>query len=241
MKRFSTILWDMDDTLLDFLYSEKYAITKCFRTVGLKITEEQIARYSQINKGFWKRYELGEVTREQLLSGRFLQLFQEYGIRDIDLKSFQKEYEEALGSVVSHKDDSLTICKSLHGHVRQYVVTNGIAATQRNKLKLAGFLETMEGVFVSEEVGTPKPGREFFDYCLERVEEKDLSRILIVGDSLSSDIRGGIQAGIATCWYRPEEAVNDTPYKPDYEISDLHMIYDILGVFDTWQSRRDKN
>lgn len=241
MKRFTTILWDMDDTLLDFLYSEKYAITKCFRSVGQEITEEQIARYSQINKGFWKRYELGEVTREQLLSGRFQQLFQEYDIRDIDLKSFQKEYEEALGSVVSHKDDSLTICKSLHGHVRQYVVTNGITATQRNKLKLAGFLETMDDVFVSEEVGTPKPGREFFDHCLERVEEKDLSRILIVGDSLSSDIRGGIQAGIATCWYRPDEAINDTPYKPDYEISDLHMIYEILGVFDTWQSRQDKN
>ena len=241
MKRFTTILWDMDDTLLDFLYSERYAITKCFHTVGLEITEEQIARYSQINKGFWKRYELGEVTREQLLSGRFLQLFQEYGIRDIDLQSFQKEYEEALGSVVSHKDDSLTICKSLHGHVRQYVVTNGITATQRNKLKLAGFLETMDDVFVSEEVGAPKPGREFFVHCLERVEEKELSKILIVGDSLSSDIRGGIQAGIATCWYRPDETVNDTPYKPDYEISDLHMIYEILGVFDTWQSRRDKN
>ena len=241
MNRFTTILWDVDGTLLDFLYSQKYAITKCFHTVGREITEEQIERYSRINEAFWKRHELGEITREQLLSGRFRQLFQEYDIRDIDLQSFQKEFEEALGSVVSHKDDSLTICKSLHGHVRQYVVTNGIAATQRNKLKLAGFLETMDGVFISEEIGVPKPGREFFDYCLDRVEEKDLSRILIVGDSLTSDIRGGIQAGIATCWYRPETAENDSPYRPDYEISDLHMIYEILGVFDTWQSRRDKS
>ena len=241
MMRFSTILWDVDDTLLDFLYSERYAIAKCFRTVGLEITEEQTKRYSQINDAFWKRYELGEVTREQLQSGRFLQLFQEYDIKDIDLKAFQKEYEEALGSVVSHKDDSLTICKALHEHVRQYAVTNGITATQKNKLKLAGFLETLDGVFVSQEVGAPKPSIEFFEYCLERIEEKDRSKILIVGDSLTSDIKGGIQAGIATCWYRPEETVNNSAYQPDYEISDLHMIYEILGVFDTWQSRQDKN
>lgn len=241
MNRFTTILWDVDGTLLDFLYSQKYAITKCFHSVGREITEEQIERYSQINDSFWKRHELGEVTREQLQTARFLQLFQEYDIKGINLESFQKEYEEALGSVISHKDDSLTICKSLKGHVRQYVVTNGSTAIQRNKLKLAGFLETMDGVFVSEEVGTPKPGQDFFDYCLENIEEKDRSKVLIVGDSLSSDIKGGIQAGIATCWYRPEEAVNDSTYKPDYEISDLHMIYDILGVFETWQSQRDKN
>lgn len=241
MNRFTTILWDVDGTLLDFLYSQKYAITKCFHAVGRNIDDDMIERYSQINEGFWKRHELGQVTREQLLSGRFRQLFQEYDIQDIDLASFQREYEEALGSVVSHQDDSLTICKSLRGHFQQYVVTNGIPAVQRNKLKLAGFLDTMDGVFISEEIGAPKPDKVFFDYCLERIEEKDRSRILIVGDSLSSDIKGGVQAGITTCWYRTEEAVNDSPYKPDYEISDLHMIYDILGVFDTWQSRQDKN
>lgn len=241
MNRFTTILWDLDGTLLDFQYSQTYALTKCFRDRGREISEEQIERYSRINEAFWKRHELGEITREQLQTERFRQLFQEYNIRDIDLEPFQKEFEEALGSVVSHKDDSLTICKSLHGHMRQYVVTNGSTAIQRNKLKLSGFLETMDGVFISEEIGAPKPGREFFEYCLERVEEKERSRILIVGDSLSSDIRGGIQTGIATCWYRPEEAVNDTPFQPDHEISDLHMLYDILGVFDTWQSRRDKN
>lgn len=241
MNRFTTILWDVDGTLLDFLYSQTYAITECFRALGKEITEEQIQRYSQINDEFWKRYERGEVTKEQLLSGRFLQLFQEYDIRDINLEVFQREYQEALGNVFSHKDDSLTICKSLHGHVRQYVVTNGVVSTQRSKLKLSGLMEVMDGVFISEEVGVPKPDKKFFDYCLERVEEKERSKILIVGDSLTSDIRGGAQAGIVTCWYRPDGEANTSPYIPDYEISDLHMIYDILGVFETWQNQRDKS
>lgn len=241
MYRFTTILWDVDGTLLDFLYSQRYAITKCFRSTGREITEEQIERYSQINDEFWKRHERGEVTRDELLAGRFEKLFTELAIHDIDVKKFQKEYEEALGSVFSHIDDSLTVCKSLSGYVRQYAVTNGNVSIQKRKLKLSGLLETLDGLFVSEEVGAPKPSSAFFDHCLERIEEKDRSKILIVGDSLTSDIKGGIQAGIATCWYRPDTAVNDSPCRPDYEISDLHMIYDILEVFETWQSRRDRS
>lgn len=228
MKRFTTILWDVDGTLLDFTYSQRYAITKCFRTIGRKITEEQIRRYSQINDDYWKRLELGEITKEQLLTGRFVTLFEEIGVRDVDLKAFTKEYQEALGSVFSYIDDSLTICRALQGKVHQYVITNGVTSTQRNKLKLSGLAETMNALFISEQIGTPKPGREFFDYCLEHIEEKERSRILIVGDSLSSDIKGGVLAGIPTCWYRPEGTVNPTPYRPDYEISDLHMLYDII-------------
>ena len=231
MKKFTTILWDVDGTLLDFLYSQKYAITKCFRTAGRDITEEQIKRYSQINDDYWRRLELGEITKDQLLTGRFATLFEEYKIKDIDLAVFAKEYQEALGSVFSFIDDSLTICKAFQEKVRQYVITNGVTATQMNKLKLSGLAEAMDGIFISEQIGTPKPAKEFFDYCLKHIKEKDKSKLLIVGDSLSSDIKGGVLSGIPTCWYRPEGAINDTPYHPDYEISDLHMLYDILEVF----------
>lgn len=230
--RITTILWDVDDTLLDFPYSQKYAISKCFHSIGREITEEMIERYSQINTSYWKRLELGEITRQELLPGRFLTLFEEYKIQGVNVEAFRAEYQEALGSVYSYLDDSLTICKSLQGCYKQYVVTNGVASTQRNKLKLSGLDEVMDGIFISEELGASKPSALFFDACLEQVMEKDRSRILLVGDSVSSDIKGGSAAGILTCWYHRTEEENPTQWQADYEIHDLHQIYDVLQVFE---------
>jgi len=227
---FTTILWDLDDTLLDFPYSQQFALKKCFRAIGYEITEEQIARYSQINDDYWKRLELGEVTREELLTGRFRTLFNEYGMEGVDVEAFHREYEKALGSVFLFRDEGLSIVRSLQGKVGQYVITNGVSAVARNKLKISGLAEIMDGSFISEEIGFPKPRKEFFEHCLERILEKDKSKILIVGDSLTSDIKGGVQMGIPVCWYRPDGRENHTPWKPDHEISDLHMIYDIVGI-----------
>lgn len=228
MQRYTTILWDVDGTLLDFLYSQRHALTACFRSAGLTINEEILQRYSQINESMWKKLELGEITKTQLLPGRFIKLFEEYHIQNVDVESFRKQYQEELGNVYSYIDDSLNVCKSLQGRVKQYVVTNGVTATQTHKLAISGLSALMEELFISEQIGTPKPQKEFFDYCLAHVEEKDKSRILLVGDSLSSDIKGGVQAGISTCWYRPENCVNSTEYCPDHEITDLHQLTAII-------------
>lgn len=234
MNRFTTVFWDVDDTLLDFSYSQRCALERCFRSIGREITEEQIGLYVRINDEYWKRLERGEVTKEQLLTGRFFALFEKLGIEGVDLGVFAGEYQTALGSVFSFLDDSLNICRDLRGKVWQYVITNGVTRTQRNKLELSGLGEVMDGIFISEEIGSPKPHRAFFDYCLEHVEEKDRSRILIVGDSLTSDIKGGMEAGIPTCWYRRRGSGEDSALgavcRPDHEISDLHKVYGILGL-----------
>jgi 2-haloacid dehalogenase len=252
MNRFTAVLWDVDGTLLDFIYSQQYAITKCFHSIGREITEDMLERYRQINDSYWKRLELGEVTKKQLLTGRFLDLFAEYGITGVDVEPFRKEYQEGLGSVYKYIDDSLNICKALKGKVKQYVITNGVTSTQLSKLKLSGLYDLMDGVFISEKVGTPKPQKEFFDYCLkviaEESGEKDKNRLLIVGDSLTSDIKGGFLNQIPTCWYRPENIFETEPgarenyerYKPDYEISDLHEIFGILGEGE-WQNQKGRN
>lgn len=236
MNRFTTIFWDVDDTLLDFAYSQRHALSECFRSIGREMTEAELALYTQINDDYWKRLELGEVTKEQLLTGRFLLLFEKLGIEGVDIEAFNEGYQAALGSVYAFLDDSLDICKSLRGKVRQYAVTNGVTATQQNKLERSGLAEVMDGIFISEQVGSPKPSPVFFDYCLEHIEEKDRSRILIVGDSLTSDIKGGIQAGIATCWYHRAadketdrtDAELSAAYKPDYVIDDLHKVREIV-------------
>ena len=227
----TTILWDADNTLLDFQYSMRYALRVCFKSIDRPITEEMIARYDEINDGYWKRLERGEVEKETLLRARFEDLFREYGIEGVDIESFRREYQDQLGSVYSYIDDSLTICKALQTQVKQYVVTNGVERTQMRKLKMSGLAEVMDGIFISEKVGAPKPNKAFFDHCLSHVEEKDPDRILIVGDSLTSDIAGGNQAGIRTCWYNAAGQERQEGCRVDYEISDLHQIYDVLQFF----------
>ncbi|MCM1569958.1 MAG: YjjG family noncanonical pyrimidine nucleotidase [Roseburia sp.] len=227
---FTTILWDVDNTLLDFHYSQRHSLEKCFRDFNLAFSEEILERYDRINNSYWRRLELGEITKPQLLRGRFVTLFEEFRIDAVDLEAFLADYQEGLGTIYACLDDSLEICGSLLGKVKQYVVTNGVSHTQRNKLRLSGLADFMEELFISEEIGVPKPQKGFFDYCLSHIEERDRKRILLVGDSVSSDIRGGVQAGIATCWYRRAGTENLSEYQPDYEIEDLHQIMEILQI-----------
>lgn len=228
---FTTLLWDVDGTLLDFEYSMRNSLRRCFGSIGRPLTEEMIEGYSRINDSYWKRLERGEVTKKELLSGRFRDFFAEYDLTGIDVDAFRKDYEAGLGNTYAFQDDALTVVKSLQGHYRQYVVTNGVTAVQENKLKLSGLSEVMDGIFISETIGSAKPSRVFFDYCLEHLEEKDKGKILIIGDSLTSDILGGIQAGIRTCWYNPEEKNPPLEYRADYEISVLQQVYEVLGIF----------
>ncbi len=228
---FTTLLWDVDGTLLDFNYSMRHSLRRCFRSIGRPLTEEMIEGYGRINDSYWKKLELGEITRKELLSARFRDFFAEYGLSGIDEEAFRKEYETGLGNTYAFLDDALTIVKSLQGHYRQYVVTNGVTAIQENKLKLSGLSEVMDGIFISEAVGSDKPSRTFFDCCLEQLEERDRGRILIIGDSMTSDILGGIQAGIRTCWYNPGKKKPAYVYRADYEISVLQQIYEVLQIF----------
>lgn len=230
-KKITTILWDVDNTLLDFDYSMRNSLKQCFLMVGVEECEEMINRYAQINDMYWKRLERGEVTKAQLLVGRFKDLLTEFHMEHIDYIKFKEEFQENLGRIYSYLDDSLTICKALQNQYKQYVVTNGVAKTQQSKLGLSGLKEVMNGLFISDEIGFNKPDKRFFEYCLEHIEEKDKEKILIIGDSLTSDIKGGNSVGIKTCWYNPQQKPLEEGYLVDVEISDLHDIYEVLEMF----------
>ena len=223
------ILWDVDATLLDFHAAERTAILKLFRQFHLgECTEEMLQRYANINRGYWERLERGELTRDQVLVGRFQEFFEHEGLDVSAAPVFNEAYQQALGDTIVYCDDSYQIIDSLRGKVKQYVVSNGTIVAQEKKLRLSGLGALMDGIFLSEELGVEKPNKAFFDKVFEEIGDMDRDTVLIVGDSLTSDIRGGNNAGIRTCWYNPGNAALIEGVHVDYEITDLHEVYDLL-------------
>ena len=227
--RIQVLLWDVDGTLLDFHAAEKVAIQTLFREFSLgECTEEMLRRYSGINRMYWERLERGEITKPQVLLGRFEEFFRQEGIDPNIAPAFNDRYQVALGDTIVHRDDSLTIIKTLRGKVKQYAVSNGTIVAQTKKLRLSGLGEEMDGIFLSEELGVEKPNIGFFQKVFSAIDPVDRDQVMIIGDSLTSDIRGGNNAGIKTCWYNPGGAKNTEGVTVDHEISDLHEIFSLI-------------
>jgi HAD superfamily (subfamily IA) hydrolase, TIGR02254 len=223
------LLWDVDGTLLDFKAAESAAIRRLFGEFSLgECTDEMIRRYSAINEEFWQRLERNEITKQQVLIGRYEQFFAEIGVPVSLAVEFNRRYQVRLGDTIVLRDDSYSIVKSLRGRVRQYVVSNGTVIAQSRKLEGSGLGEMMDGVFLSEALGVEKPNKAFFDAVMERICPEAPEEVMIIGDSLTSDIRGGNNAGIKTCWYNPEGKTAPDEYKIDYVIADLHEIDSLL-------------
>ena len=216
--KITTVLWDVDGTLLDFIAAEKAAIRKLFKEYDLgECTDEMLARYSKINRTYWVKLENGEMTKPEILVGRFRDFFVSEGLDPSIASAFNEKYQDRLGDADSivYCDDSLNLLKSLRGKIRQYAVSNGTIAAQTKKLKLSGLGELMDGIFLSEQLGYEKPNIEFFNQVFDALGPVDRSKVLIVGDSLTSDIRGGNNAGIPTCWYNP----HGLSAGPEYQIT----------------------
>ena len=224
-----TILWDVDNTLLDFNAAQKAALKALFAEFGLgDCTDAMVARYAAINDLFWQRLERNEITKLQVLLGRFEQFFGEYGVDPSIAQAFNAKYQLKLGDTIVYRDDSLHIVQALKPRVRQYVVSNGTVAAQTKKLRRSKFDTLMDGVFLSEELGVEKPNAGFFEKVFAAIGPCDRSTVLIVGDSLTSDMQGGMNAGVVTCWYDPGQKPVPEPYRIDHVIRDLHEIYDVL-------------
>mgnify|MGYP000632519669 FL=1 len=225
----TTILWDVDGTLLNFLAAEKAAIRSLFEEYHLGVcSDEMLKRYSSINKNYWEMLERGEIEKKALLVGRFRDFFEKEGIDSSLAAEFNEKYQLRLGDTIVYCDDSLEIVKSLREKVKQYVVSNGTVIAQTKKLRLSGLGELMDGIFLSEELGVEKPSVRFFDQVFAKIGPVDRSEVMIVGDSLTGDIRGGNNAGILTCWYNPEGTAAKEAVRIDHEIRDLHEVYVLL-------------
>jgi len=226
-----TILWDVDGTLLSFTEAERAAVKTCFRLFGLgECTDEMVARYSRINARYWERLELGEMTKPQILRGRFQDFFRTEGIAFDRVDDFNAEYQVRLGDTICYNDDSLSLVRGLRGRVKQYAVTNGTVTAQERKLGKSGLGELFDGIFISDRVGFEKPAAGFFACVFEAIGPVEKGETLIVGDSLTSDIRGGENAGILTGWYNPRGLPNDRGVRVDFDIRDLREVEAILRL-----------
>lgn len=223
------ILWDIDATLLDFLAAEKAAIRFCFSKYNLgECTDEMLAHYSVINKKYWEMLERGEMSKADILVNRFGEFFASEGIETECEKEFNDSYQVALGDTICFRDNGYELVKKLQGRYRQFVVTNGTFVAQERKLRKSGIGELVEEAFISDLIGFEKPSIEFFNHVFEKIGEYDKNEVLIIGDSLTSDMQGGNNAGIVCCWYNPNHLENTKNVKIDYEIEDLWQLEEIL-------------
>lgn len=227
--RYSTVLFDSDETLLDFKKSEREAIIGALSFSGVDATSEIIADYSEINKGLWKLLEKGEIKKDELKYKRFEVLFEKYGVKG-DPKATANKYMELLSKRGYLLDGAREICERLSKKADLYIVTNGIKFIQKGRLADSGIVCYFKDIFISEDAGFDKPRVEFFEYVAGRIPSFSKKNTLIVGDSLTSDIAGGIKYGIDTCWYNPkgEAAPTEIKDKITYTVSSYEEIYDLI-------------
>ena len=221
------VLLDIDDTILDFKKAEAIAVKKTFELMGIAADEKLIARYSEINQRQWERLERGELTREQVLVERFRILFDEIGV-SAPAEMAQVTYENLLSIGHYFIDGAEELLNELYGKYELYVVSNGTAFVQDRRLKSADIVRFFKGIFISERVGHNKPAKEFFDTALGSIEGFDRECAILLGDSLTSDILGGINAGIKTCWFNPKGKAPRPDIVPDYEIKSLAEFPELL-------------
>lgn len=226
-RKFDVILLDVDGTLLDFGMSEKQGMKVVLEQYGFEPSEERLQLYHEINEGFWSAFERGEVTKEDLVWQRFEAFFGRLG-RRVDGREAEKLYRSQLDGSAFLIDGALDLCAYLRDRYDLYVVTNGTSSTQYKRLSASGLDGFMKDIFVSEDAGSQKPRKEYFDYCISRIPNANPRRMLLIGDSPASDIRGGMAAGTYTCWYNPGGQMLPEGIKADYEVRSLEELKKFL-------------
>ena len=228
MKEYTSLLLDLDDTILDFQKAEKYAICKLMEYYSIDANDENISRYHEINLQYWKKLELGLVEREELILLRFVDFFNLFNkkINIEDAKDVNKLYFDYLSSVVFFIPNSKEVLMELKKKYKIYLITNGVKRVQERRLSLLGdFRNVFDKVFISEVIGYTKPDVRFSEFVLNDIKvSKD--ECLIIGDSLSSDIMLGINSSIDTCWFNPHSKTSDLNIK--FIIKDIKELLDIL-------------
>lgn len=227
MARYDTILFDADNTLLDFLRSEREALCDSLQGMGVCPNEAMLQAYSKINDATWKRLEKGEITKLELREVRFFEFCKYFGLA-LDVPKLANAYLDALATKSFLMEGALAVCTALAKACRLYIITNGIAAVQHGRFDTSPLRPLFRDVFISDELGHEKPHRAFFDCVAARIPHFEPASTLVIGDSLSSDISGGIGAGLDTCWLNPKRAAVPTGMPITYIVEKLEDVVPLV-------------
>lgn len=226
--QYTWLLFDADGTLFDYDAAEMSAIAQTFAVFQLPYEPVYGERYRQINHVFWQRFERQDVTLAELRVGRFQQLFDELGTA-VDVESFAQSYLAQLGEQSQLFPGVAALIRQLHGRYRLALITNGLADVQYPRLERSGLRPCFDVVIVSDEVGVGKPDPAIFDVAFARMGQPPKEQVLIIGDGLTSDMQGGINYGIDTCWLNMNgKSANGLPIT--YEINQLSDLKHLPGV-----------
>ena len=226
-ERFDIVLLDADDTIYDFKLAEKTAVSRTLEQFGVTPTDEVVGLYSAVNLRCWKELERGELSREALKSTRFRRLFEQIGAAPVDFAAVNQSYEQNLSEQAFLLDGALDFVKKLHEHCKIYMATNGLTIPQTGRFNRAAFKPYVDGIYISEQIGASKPDQAYYDYIFRDLNITDKSRVIMVGDSLTSDMLGGRNAGLTTCLYLNGKEPTHSPLC-DYEIQTYDEFFDIL-------------
>jgi len=227
--RYDILLMDADGTLFDFIKAEATALEGAFGDLELPFSPEVLSLYHDINDRLWKCLEKGEVTRDELVRLRFRRLFDALKLPDApDAAIMNKSYIENLSRCGFLLEGAYDVCEKLSSLCRLFIITNGLLKVQTGRFADCPISRFFEKIFISEQLGFNKPKKQYFDAVADAIPGYDPARVLVVGDSLSSDIQGGINAGLDVCWFNPGGIKNGTSLKPDYEIKALDELLDIV-------------
>ncbi|GGG13795.1 YjjG family noncanonical pyrimidine nucleotidase [Paenibacillus abyssi] len=228
---YQVILFDADDTLFDYAKSELHALEHAFIEMGMECNSAYVESYRVINQQLWREFETGLIKLDLLRTERFRRLFTVHQPDiTIDAEQFSHTYLKYLGEGSFVLDGAVSVCSYLLANgYRIAVITNGIKVVQFERINRSELSNSFEQIIVSEDAGFQKPNKGIFDYAFNKLNIQDKSSVLIVGDSLSSDIQGGINYGIDTCWFNPHRKINASGIQSTYEIHKLEELLAILG------------
>lgn len=223
---YKILLFDLDDTLLDFAANEADSLHKLFQQNGYTFSDELFQVYNSVNKQLWVDYENGKIALDEVLHSRFAKTMLRLG-EVVDGVAWEKQYRELLGNGCQLMEGALELCQSLSASHRLFAITNGITKTQIKRLKQSGLYEFFEDIFDSQSIGFQKPSKGFFDYVMNHIKDFNIKEALVIGDSLNTDIRGGLMAGIDTCWLNIDSKKCPADIQSTYTIASLVELYDI--------------